>query len=266
VDRFRNLDPRATMAITGGIIGLVLVAMILSARPTGVVGDFEPGLGSFVPGASMPTPAVDPMGPDGLFAAYRDLGRVFVAGGPATLSVSRADDLVLPSGRLIAADAFYLDSPPFLTPLSPGRLPVMLLEVSMPGSGRSVAAAMVRDGRSEPVTWKPAQVAGGSGIDPGKPFTYGVDSGTGSFAGAEISGLLTRLTESQVEAVFDRIQKGLQATEVATTVTLDPITGANVVVFASGFGDGAYASWFGFDAAGRPVALLTSFDLVESSR
>ena len=37
-------------------------------------------------------------------------------------------------------------------------------------------------------------------------------------------------------------------------------------MFQSGWGDGLYASWFGYDAQGRVVALLTDFNVVDWSK
>ena len=48
-------------------------------------------------------------------------------------------------------------------------------------------------------------------------------------------------------------------------VTVDPASGANVIGFSSGFGDGAYPSWFGLDANGDPLVLLTDFGILEVS-
>ena len=44
---------------------------------------------------------------------------------------------------------------------------------------------------------------------------------------------------------------------------LRPYGQANVAMFSSGWGDGFYASWFGLDEAGRVVALVTDFGVVE---
>src|SRR4029078_4230104 len=38
---------------------------------------------------------------------------------------------------------------------------------------------------------------------------------------------------------------------------------ANIVMFTSGWGDGFYASWFGYDAQGRVAALVTDFAVVD---
>ena len=40
---------------------------------------------------------------------------------------------------------------------------------------------------------------------------------------------------------------------------IDPATGANLIAFTSGSGNGDYASYFGFDADGGLVCLVTDF-------
>ena len=252
------------MTLLGGVIGIVLVAVILSMRPIGVIGGTYPSFEPYLPGAASQSPGVPPLDAEGLFDSYQRLGRVRVGGVPATLSVSRTDDLVLPTGRVIATDPFFLDSPPFLIRLTPGSHPVMLLEVATSGSSRRVAAAMVRDGTADPVTWKPGRITDAG--EPATAFAYATDGGTGSFSSPEAIERFQRLSELQIDDLFKRLADGFEATELTSTVVLDPTTGANVVAFSSGFGDGSYASWFGFDAAGDPVALLTSFDLIDSDQ
>ena len=49
---------------------------------------------------------------------------------------------------------------------------------------------------------------------------------------------------------------------VPATLLLDPSTGANMIAFESGWGDGRYASYWGLDRDGAPVCLLTDFEVV----
>jgi hypothetical protein len=49
----------------------------------------------------------------------------------------------------------------------------------------------------------------------------------------------------------------------AANVCIDPSSGANVVAFTSGFGDGSYSTYVGYDAAGHPMALATDFGVVD---
>jgi hypothetical protein len=259
VNRFQGLDPRMNMAILGGVIGFGLVTALFMFRPASSSSIDDPGgLASF------PPPPFEPLGPDDLFDAYASLGAVTVGGSPGTLSVSRADDLVLPSGRVLASDAFLLDAPPFTISLPPGRHPVMLLHATGADFGPAIAAAMVRVAEGRVIRWEGAQVRDApTGAD---PFVYGVDGGTGSFASVEAVARLTSMppdaATALVDQLVDKYSSGRGYVQSAS-ITIDQSSGLNIVTFASGFGDGGYASWFGFDASGQPAALLTSFDLID---
>jgi hypothetical protein len=170
----------------------------------------------------------------------------------------------VPSGRIVAADAFFLDTPEFTVKLPAGRHHVLLLHVTAPDFGPRVAAAMIRAGEPSPVKWQGAQIAAAAAG--AEPFAYGVDSGTGSFASAEAVERFKAMPSDLATALVDRLladyKTGGEYRQTAT-ITVDEASGLDIVTFWSGFGDGGYASWFGLDAEGEPVALLTSFDLID---
>ena len=52
----------------------------------------------------------------------------------------------------------------------------------------------------------------------------------------------------------------LEATEyISATVTVQGGAGGNLIAFSSGWGDGSYASFFGYDAHDNLVCLVTDF-------
>jgi hypothetical protein len=247
--RLASLDPRAVMALVGGVLGLAVVTAVFALRGPSVY----PGTGyPYDVPSSVGPPPFEPLGPDGLSDAFDNLGRVTVAGRPATLSIARAEDLVLPSGRMIAADAYALDGVPLSVTLPSGRYQVVLLQVS--GEyGPSIAAAKVRFEDGAPARWEAGPV-------------YSVDSSTASFASPEAIAAFKALPRKQADAMTQRLLDEYDAAggyALTAAMTVDPSSGANVVTFLSGLGDGAYRTWVGYDAAGTIVALLTSFDLVD---
>ncbi len=261
------MDERGQALAAGGALGVVLLVVVLAFR-SGMLG----------PVAAAPGP---PVAPDGaaeaslppamdvadLYPLFGEPGRAMSAGRSVDLSVAKVGDLVLPSGRVVAADAFAVGTgvAPFTRTLPPGRLPVLVLRAGPPGGPGWVAAAMIRAGSGDPVRWEPALVPGQdpAKLGPDEFYGYGVDSGTGGFWSAEAG----TLDEGAFRAFGDRLLDALGQTEEAyrdaAEVMIDPTSGLNVVAFSSGWGDGSYPTWFGLDAAGQPVVVLTSFDVLD---
>jgi Protein of unknown function (DUF4241) len=130
---------------------------------------------------------------------------------------------------------------PFTATVPPGQYPVMLSRFRwLVGRGPILAAAMVRV-RDEPVaSW---EMALRPGEDPRTLpdngfFPFGVDTATGCFFDAAAAPALAPLAGG--------LDRGGQLTaEVA-----DEKSGANLIAFLSGQGDGAYPTWIGRTADG----------------
>jgi hypothetical protein len=204
-----------------------------------------------------------------VYAGFTRPGRAFVGRTAAMLDVVAAGDLVLPTGRIVASDVFLLGTEPFTTTVARGRYPVTLLSATTDAAlGADVAAAMVRFAPGDPASWRLALLAGQdvTTLEPGTFFGYGVDSGTGCFASIEA------VERVAAQPDFDAYSAQLQAAMFPTPdarnlfadVVVDPATGANIIGFPSGFGDGGYASWFGLDSAGVPLVLVTDFGIIDA--
>ena len=252
----------AGLVAVAGTIGLLLI------RPVG-------GAPSRLPRASQPPETLVSLPPllstGQVYSAFVDGGAAWSGGERTLLSTVEAGDLVLPTGRVVASDVFFFTTEPFIRSLPAGRHPVVLLSSARdPDLVGDIAAAMIRAAPGDPVSWELALVAGQdpTTLQPGEFFGYGVDSGTGCFASAEAVDVLTR---GDFDAYSDRIQQGMFPSDdvadwkASVEVMVDPATSANVIGFRSGFGDGAYPSWFGLDANGEPLVLLTDFGILEVS-
>jgi hypothetical protein len=255
------------MVALGGVLGIVLVAVIAMAAPA------SPSV--LVPAA--PSASADPLpaGPpemaiEEVYGRFARLGPVTSGGSAVQLSVSRAGDLVLQTGRVVAADVFLFDNIPFTRWLPSGTHPVFVLHATAAADDR-IAAAMIRVAPGEPVRWEPALTPGqdASRLPPDQFFGYGVDSGIGCFASAEAVEYLSRAGARAGEAYSARVQAAMfpSTNEVHPTADI-PVgdgIGLNVVAFQSGWGDGGYPSYFGLDAAGRPLVLLTDFQILDAA-
>lgn len=202
-----------------------------------------------------------------------DLSRLFEDGreidteiGRVTLRLRGVGELLVTTGRVVACDPLTEpEREPFTRVVPAGRHSVVLSVAHFEDGDQRVAAAMVRFGDERPARWEMALLAEQelAELDEGEVFGYGVDSGTGCFMDEEAArGLLRKMDEEEdyYEEVIDELDKTYVHTWSWASMEMSD-SGANLVAFSTGVGDGLYASYFGLDAEGRPVSLVTDFSL-----
>ena len=210
--------------------------------------------------------------------------------GELPLEELAAGRIALPSGRVIACDplvSLETSGRPFTRAVPEGRYPVTLGLLE-----GDVALASVRFGRAKVARWELALSAGER--DEGRPG-YGVDSGKGCFADADAAegyaaqrrALGQRVAQQLLdegvdpkgpswhEAYAARIaEEGPDLLAAAAmsaaiqkkrfaSIVLGGEGGGSLVAFTTGVGDGVYASYWGLDAKGRPMMLVTDFGLLD---
>jgi hypothetical protein len=240
----------ATFAV---LLALLVVGIALEAGVRSIA--LRPG-----PTAVSPTPSEIP------WMTAAELGTAFGSTGwrGEALRLVRVGPVNLPTGRVVAGDPFYAPgAAPFSDPLPPGSQPVEVLVTKRGAFDMVVAARVLVDGASV-ATWRPAHVVGEAPPAADEPNGDAVDSGTGSFTSAEAATLI----EHGYDRYADDLLKALQAAAPHSWVRLplDPVgpsgVGLDIVAFPSGFGDGAFPTWVGFDRAGQAVAFMTDFGVL----
>ena len=178
--------------------------------------------------------------------------------------------LAVPTGRLVACDPLVDIMPAFTRRAPAGRFPVQLLIAHLEGPDERVAAAVLRFSEAVPDRWEAAFTPGQdpSTLGPDEFFGYGVDSGTGGFldaAAAEAIDQLASDEEAFVELITT-LQERLAAADRATwswvLLDLDGDGTAELAVFSSGWGDGAYASYWGW-SGDELACLATDFRVLD---
>ena len=174
------------------------------------------------------------------------------------------------SGRIAACDPFvYAAQTPFTQPVTNGEHRVRLAIVEGGMSDGRVAFARVDFAPGPVVAWKMAlrETQALSQLKPGDIFGYPVDAGTGAFldplAGEAAEKLRAEQRDVWEQWQHDGEENGRQAGLKPNFFLILPMPPANIAMFASGWGDGYYASWFGYAADGRAVALVTDFRVEE---
>lgn len=187
--------------------------------------------------------------------------------GDAALKCHNAGDLVLPTGKIVACDpAVSPETPPFAICVVPDKYPV-ILSIARFCDDQRVAYAMLKFSDEKPVRWGMALLPkpDSASLKDDEVYYYGVDSATGCFMDVEAAQVLIENIDSDI--YLDQITEEMDKTYVDTwswaNICLSPSTGANIICFSTGLGDGAYTSYFGYDEKGDVLCLVTDFGLFE---
>lgn len=184
------------------------------------------------------------------------------------ITVTPIGELELPTGEIIACDPLTSDveTPALSRRVKPGRYPVSLLEAQ----GR-VSLAVLRFGPGKPARWELATIAGEdvAALEGDEVYGYSVDAGLGSFMDKTAMVLMSE-QQDKLDAnqnYYDDVVAAEFAPNQDRFVMHRPVAGnpLNIAMFSSGWGDGSYPSFWGLDAAGEPVLLMTDFDVLENA-
>jgi len=195
-------------------------------------------------------------------------------GRTARVEVHDAGVLRLPTGRVVACDptSVWERTEPYTVPVPVGDHPVALSAVRFDDDPTHVRAAAARVVFADvPVaSWEPATLPGQDPrrLDDGEFFGFGVDGGIGCFFDAAALPHFLKLMED-----FDRYTdvflgdnpEGIEVQGERTLSITDPDSGANLVAFSSGWGDGSYPVWAGRDADGRVCRLVADLLVVNGA-
>lgn len=191
------------------------------------------------------------------------------------IRVVRLGEVQISSSRVILVDPFLMSTRdrPLTITAPPGRYPVDLAVADAGDRGQRVALARLLISEAPPVRWAlavtdeqdPATLTGDD------IFGYGVDAGTGAFVDAAVPAWLAeRYPPSDVDgysAVVDDWQVRGEAAAPDLGIPygfalVEPLGPGGAAMFSSGWGDGYYASWVGYDADDRPVVIVTDFAVI----
>lgn len=239
-------------------LGFALVAMGHEMAPGVSVADVSDPSGVGLPGADeLPWHPPRPLAPSHLDELFTPGTRfaldpenfLFDTTGLVTVEVWPAGTLRMPTGRLIACDPTWTDwGDPFVATAPPGDYPVSLSVVRFsddPGHIRVAAAKLaIRD--TPAASWELALLRGQDPrlLGDREYFGFGVDAGTGCFVDASAAGPLGELSEGFV-------------LDGEYTELTDPESGANLIAYHSGWGDGSYPTWIGQDDTGEIVCFVS---------
>ncbi|WP_459502936.1 DUF4241 domain-containing protein [Bacillus sp. C1] len=178
------------------------------------------------------------------------------------------EPLKVTSGKLVACDPLIFNKNYFEQTIQPGTYPIVAWwhDNVIAGAGLKLSEAKV-------TAWKMATKPGQnvSELEEGYIFGYPVDTGLGCFADieamnklAEIEDRLQQELGDEFISLYDDLIDDVLTEhddEWGNCVVCEE-TGSNIIMFRSGYGDGFYPSYWGFDEKGNVVSLVTDFQVL----
>jgi hypothetical protein len=175
-----------------------------------------------------------------------------------------AGTLHLPTGRLVACDPQALsgEEEAFITAVEPDDYPVTLL-LAKDDDSEWVAAAQIHFRQEPAVRWEAARTPEDGDLE---TFGYGVDNGTGCFIDASwlAAASVLAVSDEEYADTLTAIEAAPDSDSITTEITLKGKPPGNLIAFSTGTGSGLYPSFFGLGADGKPVCLVTDFEVIDS--
>ena len=197
-------------------------------------------------------------------AFYKDR-TVKTEDGMTFFIVRKIGELAVPTGAVLACEPVVgYDGAAFTTRIPVGIYPVILSVAKFKYDER-VAYAKLQISEKPSVRWEMAAVSGQDidSLAADEVFGYPVDSGTGCFMDAETAGVFADvIDEDYAHLMLGEMDKNYTPTWSWADFKFNGTSG-NLITFSTGFGDGVYASYFGFDKDDKIAALVTDFALFE---
>jgi hypothetical protein len=170
-----------------------------------------------------------------------------------------AGKLNVESGKLIAGDPLVMiQAMPFKTKFPKGWFPVQLAMAKMKNDER-VAFSRVLFSNSTVTQWEHALLPGQKQIQLTDSlfYCYGVDTGTGVFIDSIANDIAENFDFKMAEHIFIDL-----AEENHYKGYTYNFNGHNLATFSTGYGDGCYATYIGYNQKGEVCQLLTDFGLI----
>jgi hypothetical protein len=173
-------------------------------------------------------------------------------------------NIKIPSGRIIACDPLHIDEYgiPFTRVFPTGEFPVQLSIAKM-NDEELIAFGRILFSEEPVARWEFALQEGQEPIPVGgrKMHGYAVDAGVVLFMDeAAKKALPDSIVAETNGAVFTEMDKHYRKN---WQYAVYHFGNHNLATFTTGFGDGRYGTYIGFDASGKPCRLVTDFDLFD---
>lgn len=173
----------------------------------------------------------------------------------------------LGAGSIVASDPFLYEYYPFTRKVKKGIYDVYLYLAKSEDNDMRVAFSVIEFENKIPSRFELAltELDDIKKLDDGEYYGYSVDAGYGSFMDEETAKKLSDINQNgeyEVSHIYDETEDVLHENYVDTYSKCEYFIGnedKNIIIFSSGYGDGDYPCYYGFDENGSVCVLMNDF-------
>ena len=178
-----------------------------------------------------------------------------------------AGKLKLPTGRIIATDPILMyDDESYSERVKPGTYDVYIYVGKIENRKNQTVAAELKINDNEPVRWELALLKGETarGFGHDEFMGYEVENGLGCFMDESVMEILDVMSEEELDKYERTVREEVRKNEHSCAeMLINSKTGQNIVIFASGWNDGTFPTYYGFDKNNKLARLVTDFMVIE---
>lgn len=179
-----------------------------------------------------------------------------------------AGKLKLVTGKIIATDPILMyDDQCYSKNVLPGTYPVFIYNGKTEKRKTQTVLAELRFNDNVPVKWEMALLKGenSSGFASDEFMGYEVENGLGCFMDEHVMDILDVLDEEELENYEKNIKNTIRQSDQSwADIVIDEKTQSNIIVFASGWNEGVFPTYYGFDNNNKIVKIVTDFMVIEA--
>lgn len=188
--------------------------------------------------------------------------------GRMNIEKIQAGKLKLTTGKIIATDPILMyDDECYSEYVKPGTYPVNIYVGKTDNRKKQTVVSEIRFNDNDPVKWEMALLTGetASGFGMDEFMGYEVENGLGCFMDENVMEILDVMDEEQLKAYEKNIRESVRNSEYfCADILIDKKSEGNIIVFASGWNDGTFPTYYGFDSNNKLSRLVTDFMVIEA--
>lgn len=178
-----------------------------------------------------------------------------------------AGKLKLSTGRVIATDPILMyDDESYSEHVNPNTYAVYIYVGKSENRKKQSVAAELRFNDNDTVKWEMALFKGESakGFAHDEFMGYEVENGLGCFMDESVMEILDTMSEEELDTYEKSVKDAVRENECScANIVIDKKTGQNIIVFASGWNEGTFPTYYGFDKNNKLTRLVTDFMVIE---